>query len=125
VNEALRFTGKKWLVMSTPDPGGTSTMHMNVLAGVSCTAPSGCWAVGQVATPSGALNQALKWNGKKWSAVFTPNPGGKGAKDRNQLNAIACASSKDCWAVGSEKNAKATAASDQMLHWNGRKWKAG
>lgn len=125
VNQALRFNGKKWLVMSTPDPGGTTTMHMNVLAGISCTAASDCWAVGQVATPSGARNQALKWDGKKWSAVFTPNPGGKGAKDRNQLGAIACASSKDCWAVGSEKNATATTASDQMLHWNGRKWKTG
>jgi hypothetical protein len=122
VNEALRFNGKKWLVMSIPDPAG---MHMNLLAGVACTVPSDCWAVGQVATPSGSLNQALKWDGKTWSEVFTPNPGGKGATDRNQLNAIACASSRDCWAVGGAKNAKATAASDQMLHWNGRKWKTG
>lgn len=126
-NEALRFNGKRWSVMTTPDPGGQ--MHNDALSGVACTSTKDCWAVGGVVANNGGTlnpgsrNQALRWDGKKWSAVFTPNPAGKAAMDRNRLDAVTCVSSTDCWAVGTETNAKATSASDQMLHWNGRKWK--
>jgi hypothetical protein len=122
VNEALRFDGKKWSVMRTPDQGGKSSLENDQLSGIACTAPSNCWAVGGFAGNSGGfLNQALRWNGKSWSLVRTPNPAGNTA--HNQLMAIACASSKDCWAVGNQSPAMSTSASDEMLHWNGRKWK--
>ena len=124
LNEALRFNGKKWSVMPTPDQGGKATLEIDQLAGIACTAKNDCWAVGAFSGNSGGLlNQALRFNGKKWSLVHTPNPGGNSA--HNQLEAIACASSKDCWAVGNESPAMARASSDEMLHWNGRKWKAG
>jgi hypothetical protein len=124
LNEALRFNGKKWSVMSTPDQGGKSTLESDQLSGIACTAPSDCWAVGAFSGNSGGLlNQALRWDGKSWSLVRTPNPAGNTA--HNQLEAIACASSKDCWAVGNESPAMSTTASDEMLHWNGRTWKAG
>jgi hypothetical protein len=98
-------------------------MDKNGLDGVACTAASDCWAVGTFADGSGGMrNEALRWDGKQWLKVFTPNPGGKGATAQ-RLAAVACASAKDCWAVGSYIPAMATGASNQMLHWNGRKWK--
>jgi hypothetical protein len=126
LNEALRFNGRKWSVMLTPDPGGKSGMDSNGLDGVGCTAASDCWAVGSFAGGSGGtLNEALRWDGKQWLKVFTPNPGGTGASALNRLAAVTCVSTKDCWAVGTEKRPTAMAASDQMLHWNGRKWRKG
>ncbi|HZO80004.1 MAG TPA: hypothetical protein VFB39_18360 [Solirubrobacteraceae bacterium] len=123
LNEALRFDGKKWLVMRTPDQGGKSTRQDDELSGLACTAPSNCWAVGGFAgNASGFLNQALRWNGKLWALVRTPNPAGNQA--HNQLRAIACASSNDCWAVGNQSPAMSMSASDEMLHWDGRKWKS-
>lgn len=122
LNEALRFNGKKWSVMSTPDQGGKTTLEIDQLSGIACTASSNCWAVGGFAGNSGGFsNQALRWDGKSWSLVRTPDPAGSRA--HNQLEAVACASSKDCWAVGNQAPAMSTAASDELLHWNGRKWK--
>jgi hypothetical protein len=110
--------------MRTPDQGGKTTIEIDQLSGIACTAPSDCWAVGGFAGNSGGfLNQALRWDGKSWSVVRTPNPAGNMA--HNALEAVACASSKDCWAVGNQSAPMSTSASDEMLHWNGHKWKTG
>lgn len=59
---------------SVPAPGIASNLY-----GVTCLSASRCWAVGAYATGAGAiLNQALRWNGSKWSRVRTPDPGGTG-----------------------------------------------
>ena len=111
--------------MPTPDPGGRSTIRTDALNGVACTSARDCWAVGGFAAGNRrTLNQALHWSGTAWSSVPNPNPAGASAMDSNRLEAIACTSSEDCWAVGTDTTAKATEASDQMLHWNGRKWKS-
>jgi hypothetical protein len=124
LNEALRFNGRKWSRMSTPDRGGKTTLEMDQLSGIACTASNSCWAVGAFSGNSGGLlNQALRFNGKSWSFARTPDPGGNTA--HHQLEAISCVSSKDCWAVGNQSPATSTVASNEMLHWNGRKWKAG
>lgn len=121
VNEALRFNGKRWGVMSTPDPGGTSDSDFNELGGVACMAATDCWAVGYFTSSSdGVRNEALHWNGKKWTQLATPDPGGEGATAGNRLEAVACASANDCWAVGGIRKTKGFA--DQMLHWNGKRW---
>jgi hypothetical protein len=69
------------------------------------------------------LNQALHWNGRRWSTVPTPDPGGTSTADVNVLVSVACASSADCWAVGSYGTGRPPITSlNQILHWNGKRW---
>jgi hypothetical protein len=46
------------------------------------------------------LKQALHWNGKRWSQVHTPNPGGSGKGLVQALEGVRCSAAKNCWAVG-------------------------
>jgi hypothetical protein len=39
-----------------------------------------------------------------------------------QLFGVFCPSAKDCWAVGEVRHGSADA--NQMLHWNGKKWRS-
>jgi hypothetical protein len=58
------------------------------------------------------------WNGKSWTVVSSPNPGGKFAT--NELNAVAAVSATNIWAAGYVINGTYKSA---ILHWNGRSWK--
>lgn len=127
VNEALHWNGIKWSLVSTPQPGGTtSTVNHNELDGVGCTSATNCWAVGWDATATNGtapeLNQALHWNGAKWSLATTPDPGGTAAGDNNFLNGVSCASSSSCWAVGQYGTTSSRTSLTQALFWNGTKW---
>jgi hypothetical protein len=123
LNEALHWGGKEWSQFSTPNPGGTAAHEGNHLRAVACVASSDCWAVGYAINKAGALvNETLHWNGKKWSSVKVPNPGGTGASERNLLDAIACASRSECWAAGFFYNGTATL--NEVFRWNGTKWAA-
>ncbi len=122
-NESLRFNGKKWSELSPLQPGS-----FDVLSSISCTSGSNCWAVGNEATlnASGAtttVNQAQWWNGQTWAAFSTPQPGGTGGDDVDQLNAVACVSSSDCRAVGQVMGGDASP--NEKLHWDGKKWSSG
>jgi hypothetical protein len=119
LNEALRWNGKSWLLVATPNPGGRTTSDGQVINGVACVSAADCWAVGDFITPGGAtLNEALHWNGKRWSKVTSPNPGGTAL---NIINGVACIRAADCWAVGEFQNS-AGATLNEALHWNGQKW---
>jgi hypothetical protein len=115
--EALHWTGKKWTLVGTPNPGGP----VNALVGVTCTAPDNCWAVGSAGTGPGR-NLALHWNSKKWSVVRTPNGGGTGKNVLNELSSVRCTSAANCWAVG-DANPGNDVHINQILHWNGAKWR--
>jgi hypothetical protein len=119
-NEALLWNGTKWTQVATPDPGSDS--GGTELTSISCTKPSRCWAVGYYYNPKGVRNEALRWNGKRWSQLPTPQPG-RGART-HQLYGVSCASHLDCWAVGYIFNGTG-AALDQALQWNGRRWSVG
>lgn len=101
-----------------PSPG-----HGGFLSGAWCISSANCWAVGSYANTAGAeLNQALHWNGRKWSRVATPDPGGTTSSgDSSALNSIACTSSRNCVTVGSFGSA-GHSAHNQALRWNGRRW---
>jgi hypothetical protein len=125
VNQLLHWNGKKWSEAVVPQPAGTSTDDGQLLAGVSCTSSSDCWATGAYAPNGrlGGLNQALHWNGKKWSKAVTPEPGGTARKDFNGLLDVSCVSASKCFAAGFT----ASTAGDpmnQVLSWNGKKWSA-
>jgi hypothetical protein len=124
LTQALHWNGLKWTSFRTPNPGGTKTSgEYSQLSDVACTSANSCWAAGQYGDfgiSSQSYNLAVYWNGRKWSKVTTPEPGGTSSGDQNYLNAIRCASAKDCWAAGAYGDQLIVI--DEMLHWNGKKW---
>lgn len=132
LDQVLHWNGARWSAMSVPAPGGTAAGDFNELNDVACTSAMSCWAVGyygiQMTTGTSesvvAFTQALHWDGTKWSLVPAPNPGGHSKNHVNALNAIRCASARDCWAAGSDGSASNAAHRNLMLHWNGVRWTA-
>src|SRR5437763_12774005 len=101
------------LPSSVPTPGVGGTLRA-----VSCVSPSDCWAVGVTGNRvGGGLNEALHWNGSKWSASKVPQPDGTRGNVNNALNGVSCVGSRACWAVGG-----AGVTRQEALRWNGRKW---
>jgi hypothetical protein len=124
-NQVLRWNGKTWRKFSAPNPGGTGADSVSELSAVRCAATVNCWAVGDHSGGGALLNEALHWNGKKWTAVPTPNPGGKGSGKISELEDSTCITSANCWAVGdfgSGTEGPTEKRINQVLHWNGRKW---
>jgi hypothetical protein len=126
--EALHWTGKKWFSTAVPAYGGTAMNDVTELFDSTCTASNSCWAVGDFglgnAPPEKQLNLILHWNGKKWTKMRPPNPGGIKLTDLNFLNAVRCVSASDCNAAGSYGSIS-TAKSielNEVLHWNGKVW---
>ena len=124
VNEALRFNGKKWSKAKTPNPGGTASGDLSELFGVTCVSASDCWAVGETqrGTSAADLNEALRWNGRRWSTVKTFDPAGKDNGKTNELLGVSCVSASDCWAVGEGANPNKSVDFNEVLHWGGKKW---
>lgn len=106
---------------AVPSPGGGSA-----LAGVACASPSACWSVGSYGNDQGALvNEALGWDGVRWSVAATPDPGGtRQFSGGNESQGVACASASECFAVGVYyKGFGASAVGlNEVLLWNGSKW---
>ncbi|MBV8733533.1 MAG: hypothetical protein JO342_12220 [Solirubrobacterales bacterium] len=119
VNEALLWNGRKWAKLRPPQPGGTSAHGYSYLEGIYCLSASDCWAAGGYYDPTHQyLNEALKWNGRKWRQVPTPDPGfGWGG---SELNSVACVARSDCWAVGNYYSRKGVR--NETLRWNGKRW---
>jgi hypothetical protein len=126
-NEALQWNGRKWLLASPPNPGGTDQGASNDLIAVNCLSATNCWAVGYDSSqdPAPLLNQALHWNGATWSQSTTPDPAGTGSnEDVNELLGIRCTSASNCWAVG-ERERSGGSLLNQALRWNGANWSTG
>jgi hypothetical protein len=80
-------------------------------AGVSCTSPPACTAVGS--TEVGTL--AERWDGRRWAIQQTPSPGSGAA-----LSAVSCAGPAWCMAVGSSGSLGSQTALAEL--WDGRTW---
>ena len=124
VNQVLHWNGKAWRKVSVPNLGGTAAADLNELAAVRCVAARYCWAVGEYAKGGAVFNAALHWNGKKWSSVSTPAPGGSQKQHVNELFDSACVSPVDCWAAGDYGSSSGPSQKrlNEMLHWNGKRW---
>ena len=120
LNEILHWNGRKWSTVTVLDPDGTNPGADNVLYSDTCLSASDCWAVGSYGSGSVYSNQAMNWNGHKWSYVITPDPGATAQRGANVLTAARCITAANCWAVGLRKAGKRLV--DQILHWNGKKW---
>jgi len=122
LNEVLHWNGSAWAQVPVPSPGGSAFGDISDVLAVRCFMASDCWAVGVYQPNGGAQhNQALHWNGTKWSVVPTPQPGGTLTDNRNELFEVVCTASANCWAVG-VYSSSAGADLNEALHWNGRKW---
>jgi hypothetical protein len=110
------------------NPAGFSVNHLSELFSVRCLSAANCIAAGEAGTnpdTSSNLirNEAFHWNGKRWSLVRTPNPGGTGAGDSSEISAPPCGSRTSCWRAGSASSGQPVQKSvDQILRWNGKKW---
>ena len=126
LNETLRWDGHHWSRVAAPSPGGTANGDTSELFGVRCTAAKNCWAVGFYEQHGVQLDEALHWNGKSWSRVATPTPGGTLNGDFNELFDVVCTSPGSCWADGEYGTDTSTIGSEvienQVLHWNGKAW---
>lgn len=109
------WNGAAWTVVPSPN---VSTAEFNELRGVVCTSDTDCWAVGYAGSNSTSIYQPLMehWDGNSWMIVSSPS-----VPQEDFINGVACASSSDCWAVGSYNNGQNSGGS-LIEHWNGSVW---
>ncbi len=117
---AERWTGRRWVVQPTPNPGANDTSPGNDtgLAGVACTSARWCTAAGLHITPRGLLlTLAEHWNGTRWERQHTPSPPVGPGVGGGVLNAIGCSSAAACTAVGAGEIVPPV-----LERWNGATW---
>ena len=97
----LHWTGKQWVQVPSPSPGGDSSTSYSMLSGVAVLSPTNAWAVGRSSTGQPSAHQMTlieHWNGTKWTTVPSPDPSRAGCVS-DELSAVA-ASRTGTWAVG-------------------------
>ena len=111
---AESWNGHSWSIDPTPPLS-------NGLSGVSCTSPNACAAVGAVGTNDGVAAIAERWNGHEWTVQSTPAvaPG----NNYTTLNAVSCAASLACTAVGESGNDSHGLITSTLAEaWRGHAW---
>jgi hypothetical protein len=111
---AARSDGAGWQVQDARDPAGSNLAQLH---GVSCPAAKACMAVGTYRKGTGYYSVAYQWAGGSWKDEKPPNPPDS---DDITLWSVSCASSADCFAVGSDQVKTGTMAFAER--WNGRNW---
>jgi len=108
---AERWNGSRWSIQPTPNPAGVPGVR---LAGVACTSPSACTAVG-----GSFANASLaeRWNGTKWAIQASPNP--KGSIYDLLLWSVACSRPLHCMAVGKYTSYPPAPQLTLAEQWNG------
>jgi hypothetical protein len=113
---AEQWNGRQWQLQPVPTPSGAPGRFF---AGVSCTSPSFCTAVGartdSVGNPVGTL--AERWNGRKWAIQPTPNPPPGGV-----LAAVSCTAPAACTAAGNLNGTSSSGTTTLAERWNGKTW---
>jgi hypothetical protein len=109
------WNGKTWTAAKPSAPAGAIAA---ALQGVSCLSPTACVAIGWYTNAAGySLGLGESWNGKKWTEVPLPNPGGYGG-----LFGVSCVSSKYCLAVGVLFAGAGSQGTPSSYVWNGKSW---
>jgi hypothetical protein len=111
----MHWSGSK----SEPYRWRVSKKTVGYFLGVAATSVSNAWAVGGTSWFSPSQTLAEHWNGKKWTRVATPTPGGSG-----YFNAVAATSARNAWAVGLIGPGPGIPSATKPLieHWNGVTW---
>lgn len=109
---------------TAPLPSDAASNPNMVITSVACPSASQCIAIGQYANSSGnRSNVALAGSGSSWMATELPLPSDADSAGTSSLDALACASTTSCNAVGwyldSSNQVKGLA-----LTWSGQAWQA-
>lgn len=92
-----------WQSQPIASPPGATPSE---LAGVACTAPAACVAVGNYRSVAGERKAlAERWDGVSWRRLATADP--PGGRD-SRLLGVACVTARSCVAVGSYVDASST-----------------
>jgi len=113
---AEAWDGTAWSVEPTPEARGAT--H-SLLAGVSCSSPTACTAVGQAYNRRSSSALAAVWNGTVWKVQATPAP--SGTSPYALLSAVSCASPVACTAVGYYRTGTGLPMTLAEA-WNGTDW---
>jgi hypothetical protein len=107
---AEQWNGASWARVATPrlEAGGNGFN----LDGVSCPAPTECFAVGGDNLGTSSAHPLIeRWNGNTW---FSAAPASVPAD--GYFNAVSCLSVNHCWAVGYSRSGVL------VQHWDGYAW---
>ncbi len=112
------WNGSAWSIVPSPNVADSQDSS---LAGVSCTGPSACTAVGQYDLPGkNVLTLIESWNGSVWSIVPSPDTS---ATQTNYLSGVSCNSPSACTAVGANTIGSSTSTDQTLIEsWNGSMW---
>ena len=94
------YSGVAWTIAGGPPMAPEVERDAIWLSAVTCVTSDDCWAVGSNGQEGGPPTQPLvaHYDGDAWSVVPGPSIPGTGGS----LDAVACATATDCWAVGQE-----------------------
>lgn len=90
-----KWNGKKWKIISNPNPSSTST----VFAGIAAISAKNVWAVGYYQNSKSKFFSLIEhWNGKQWKIVPASIPG----SSNSLLSAVASIpGTSTLWSIGS------------------------
>ena len=112
------LSGSTWSIETSANVTGASD---DFLSGVACATATSCFAVGVSDTGVTPAMLVEHWNGSAWSVVTLPKPANS---SQTHLDAVACSSDKNCFAVGSyETSVGSTSVIKSLIErWNGTSW---
>jgi hypothetical protein len=97
-----------------------------VLRGVAAVGAQDMWAVGQRyrrTNPFGDTTLTMRYNGRAWTEVRSPNPLNTTDTDQDWLTSVSAVATNDVWAVGRYGNHDLGPLDQTLIeHWNGVRW---
>ena len=112
------WNGTRWSIVPSPTPTGSTGELW--LYGIACPGSTSCVAVGTYSNAAQVSKTLVeRWDGSTWHLVTSPNPPEGPNNNDVQLNAVACASTTSCNAVGSYLFPHSKTL---IEHWNGTEW---
>lgn len=94
----LHWDGRQWARVASPNPSAAGLPEG--LFAVAITSASSAWAAGLWTRPGHSSHTLLlRWNGRRWQQVTTPDPGRR-TRYNYELVAVAGTSCENLWAVG-------------------------
>ncbi|HET7013026.1 MAG TPA: hypothetical protein VFI65_03895 [Streptosporangiaceae bacterium] len=108
------WNGRTWARVASPNP--RSKVTEIGLDGVATTSASSAWAVGTYTTGGHQRTLIVRWTGRAWKQVPSPNPGSDAT-----LLGVSATSASNAWAVGTYTIGGHNKS--LILAWNGRTWR--
>ena len=108
-----QWNGRKWSVLTSPNPAGATSSSFKAVA---CASATNCFAVGYDIRGTTTQSLVERWNGTSWSVTPSPSPA---TWADPSLDSVACPSATRCFAVG---HGRSTMGDSLVEHWDGSTW---